>query len=89
MQFGAQVGTTSLKTINDVVAPTKEPKVYDTNDAAIAALKNGQIDGLVVDLPTAFYVTGVQLSDGIIVGQFAGRRGRRALRRRCSTRTAR
>ena len=70
-KFGAQVGTTSLKTIEDVVAPTAEPKVYDTNDAAIAALKNGQIDGLVVDLPTAFYVTSVQVEDGVIVGQFA------------------
>ena len=56
LQFGAQVGTTSLKTITDVVAPSKEPKVYDTNDAAVEALKNGQIDGLVVDLPTASYV---------------------------------
>lgn len=71
MQLGAQVGTTSLKTITDVVAPSKEPKVYDSNDAAVAALQNGQIDGLVVDLPTASYVSGVQLSDGIIVGQFA------------------
>ena len=71
MQLGAQVGTTSLKTITDVVAPSKEPKVYDSNDAAVAALQNGQIDGLVVDLPTASYVSGVQLGDGIIVGQFA------------------
>ena len=68
--FGAQVGTTSLKTITDVIKPTSEPKVYDTNDAAVEALKNGQIDGLVVDLPTAFYVSGVQLGDGIVVGQF-------------------
>jgi polar amino acid transport system substrate-binding protein len=71
MQLGAQVGTTSLKTITDVVAPSSEPKVYDSNDAAVAALQNGQIDGLVVDLPTASYVSGVQLGDGIIVGQFA------------------
>jgi polar amino acid transport system substrate-binding protein len=71
MQLGAQVGTTSLKTITDVVAPSKEPKVYDSNDAAVAALQNGQIEGLVVDLPTASYVAGVQLETGIIVGQFA------------------
>jgi polar amino acid transport system substrate-binding protein len=69
--LGAQVGTTSLKTIQDVVAPTKEPKVYDSNDAAVTALQNGQIEGLVVDLPTASFVAGVQLGDGIIVGQFA------------------
>jgi polar amino acid transport system substrate-binding protein len=70
-QFGAQVGTTSLKTITDVIAPTKEAKVYDSNDAAIEALKNGQIDGIVVDLPTAFYMTAAQLDNGVIVGQFA------------------
>ena len=69
-EFGAQVGTTSLETINTVIAPSKEAKVYDTNDAAIEALKNGQIDGLVVDLPTAFIVTSSQFEDGVIVGQF-------------------
>ena len=69
--FGAQVGTTSYDLINDVIAPSKDPKVYDTNDLAVKALKNGQIDGLVVDLPTAFYVTAVQFSKGVIVGQFA------------------
>jgi polar amino acid transport system substrate-binding protein len=69
--FGAQVGTTSLNTIQDVIQPTAEPLVYDTNDAAIEALKNKQIDGLVVDLPTAFFVTAVQVDDGVIVGQFA------------------
>jgi polar amino acid transport system substrate-binding protein len=68
--FGAQVGTTSYQLIQDIIAPTKETKVYDTNDAAVEALGNGQIDGLVVDLPTAFYVTAVQVEDGVIVGQF-------------------
>jgi polar amino acid transport system substrate-binding protein len=69
-QFGAQVGTTSLETINSVIAPSKEAKVYDTNNLAIEALKNGQIDGLVVDLPTALYITAAQFEDGVIVGQF-------------------
>lgn len=69
--FGAQVGTTSYQLIQDVIAPSKEAQVFDTNDAAVEALKNGQIDGLVVDLPTAFFVTAVQVEDGVIVGQFA------------------
>jgi polar amino acid transport system substrate-binding protein len=69
-QFGAQVGTTSLNTINTVIAPSKEAKIYDTNDLAIAALKNGQIDGLVVDLPTALYITAAQYDKGVIAGQF-------------------
>jgi polar amino acid transport system substrate-binding protein len=69
-QFGAQAGTTSYDTIVEVIKPTKEPRVYDSNDAAIEALKNKQIDGLVVDLPTAFFVTAVQVEGGVIVGQF-------------------
>ncbi|HEU4572642.1 MAG TPA: ABC transporter substrate-binding protein [Candidatus Limnocylindrales bacterium] len=69
-RFGAQVGTTSLETINNVIAPSTAAKVYNTNDAAIAALKARQIDGLVVDLPTAFYVTAAQVQNSVIVGQF-------------------
>lgn len=69
-KFGAQVGTTSLAYIQEQIQPTQDPLVYDTNDAAIEALGNGQIDGLVVDLPTAFFVTAVQLENGVIVGQF-------------------
>jgi len=68
--FGAQVGTTSYQLIQDVIAPSKDTQVYDSNDAAVEALKNGQIDGLVVDLPTAFFVTAVQVENGAIVGQF-------------------
>jgi polar amino acid transport system substrate-binding protein len=69
-QFGAQAGTTSYDTIVNVIKPTKEPRVYDSNDAAITALNNKQIDGLVVDLPTAFYVTAAQMDNGVVVGQF-------------------
>jgi len=75
-KFGAMVGTTSYQTIVDTIKPTQEPSVYDTNDAAIEALKNKQIDGIVVDLPTAFYVTAAQIVDAdfnplaSIVGQF-------------------
>jgi polar amino acid transport system substrate-binding protein len=70
-KFGAQVGTTSLDTINNVIAPTAAAMVYTTNDEAIAGLKAKQIDGLVVDLPTAFYVTAAQVENSVIVGQFA------------------
>ena len=69
-KFGAQVGTTSLKTIETQIAPTEKAKVYTTNDDAIAGLKAKQIDGLVVDLPTAFYVTAAQVENSVIVGQF-------------------
>jgi len=70
-KFGAQVGTTSLDTINNLIAPTTAAKVYTTNDDAIAGLKAKQIDGIVVDLPTAFYVTAAQVENSVIVGQFA------------------
>jgi polar amino acid transport system substrate-binding protein len=70
-KFGAQTGTTSLDTITNVIAPTGAAHIYNTNDDAIAGLKAKQIDGLVVDLPTAFYVTAAQVDNSVIVGQFA------------------
>jgi polar amino acid transport system substrate-binding protein len=69
-KLGAQVGTTSLDFITDVVQPAEQPFVYnDTNDAK-SALNNGQIDGIVVDLPTAYYITAAEIEDSKIVGQF-------------------
>jgi len=70
--FGAQVGTTSYDAINEIIAPTKTAAVYDTNDAAIEALSAGTIDGIVVDLPTADFITNVQVENATIVGQFEG-----------------
>lgn len=67
--LGAQLGTTSLKVINDVIKPTDKPAVFNTNDDAVKALQNGQIDGVVTDLPTAFYMSGAQLDNGKVVGQ--------------------
>jgi len=69
LRLGAQVGTTSFATITDVIAPGPDPSVYDTNDAAIAALDAKQIDAIVVDLPTAFFITAAQMDNGVIVGQ--------------------
>ncbi|WP_405577674.1 ABC transporter substrate-binding protein [Streptomyces sp. NBC_01190] len=69
-KLGAQVGTTSLDVITDVVKPTHQPAVFQRNDLAVAALKNGQVDGIVVDLPTAFYITGAEVTDAKVVGQF-------------------
>ena len=69
-KLGAQVGTTSLSFVTEVVQPTDETYVFnDTNDAK-SALKNGQIDGIVVDLPTAYYVTAAEFDNSKIVGQF-------------------
>ena len=68
-KLGAQVGTTSYTAITEQIQPAEEPAVFDTNDQAVQALNNGQIDGIVVDLPTAYFMTAVQLDDGTIVGQ--------------------
>jgi polar amino acid transport system substrate-binding protein len=69
LTIGAQVGTTSLDAIKSVIAPTKSPRVYNSNHDVVSALKNGQIDALVTDLPTAFYMAAAQLNNGKIVGQ--------------------
>jgi polar amino acid transport system substrate-binding protein len=70
--IGAQTGTTSLKAIEDIIMPTAGAQVFNSNDDAKAALANGQVDAIVVDLPTAFYLTAVELDGGIILGQLAG-----------------
>ena len=69
-QLGAAVGTTSLQFIEEQIQPNSEPQVFNDNAGAVQALENGQIDGLVVDLGSAFFVIAVQLTDGTIVGQF-------------------
>jgi polar amino acid transport system substrate-binding protein len=69
-KLGAQIGTTSYSTITDLIKPSKSPAVFDDNTSAIQQLKNKQIDGLVVDLPTAFYVIAAQVPNGTILGQF-------------------
>ena len=69
-KLGAQLGTTSFAFIKDRIKPTQQPAVFNSNAAAVLALKNKQIDGLVVDLPTAFFVTAVQVPNGKILGQF-------------------
>ena len=68
-ELGAQVGTTSLTTIEDIIDTTPDAAVYNSTDDAIEAMTNGQIDGIVVDLPTAFFITNVQIEGGAIVGQ--------------------
>ena len=68
--LGAAVGTTSLQFIEEQIQPDAEAQVFNDNAAAVQALENGQIDGIVVDLGSAFFVIAVQLTNGTIVGQF-------------------
>jgi polar amino acid transport system substrate-binding protein len=71
LRLGAQVATTSLDVLTNVIAPDSDPVVFNTNDDAKLALQNGQVDAIVVDLPTAFYITAAELDNGVIVGQIA------------------
>ncbi|WP_405917411.1 ABC transporter substrate-binding protein [Streptomyces sp. NBC_00728] len=75
LKLGAQVGTTSLNYIDDVVKPARQPAAYAKNDQAKSALKNGQVDAIVTDLPTAFYITAAEVTDARIVGQFENQGG--------------
>jgi polar amino acid transport system substrate-binding protein len=68
--IGVQIGTTSLEAVEASIQPDEEPQVFDTSNDVVSALKQGQVDAIVVDVPTAFYVTAVQVPNGTIVGQF-------------------
>jgi polar amino acid transport system substrate-binding protein len=70
--IGAATGTTSFAAIESVIKPTAGAKAFNSNDDAKAALAAGQIDALVVDLPTALYLTAVEIEGGKIVGQLDG-----------------
>jgi len=70
--IGAASGTTSYTAITDVIKPKTQAQAFNSNDDAVAALKSGQIDALVVDLPTAIYETAADLTGGKIIGQLAG-----------------
>jgi polar amino acid transport system substrate-binding protein len=68
--IGAATGTTSFSAIETVIAPTAGAQAFNSNDDAKAALANGQVDAIVVDLPTAFYIAAVELTGASVVGQF-------------------
>ncbi|WP_127479441.1 ABC transporter substrate-binding protein [Nocardioides pantholopis] len=70
LKLGAQTGTTSLTAIRDVIKPATEPLVFEDTNAAKQALLNGQVDAILADLPTAFYISSVEIEGSAIVGQF-------------------
>jgi len=67
--LGAMAGSTSATTIDEAIDPNVEPLLYNSNEDAVAALKANQIDAIVLDLPTAYYATGVYIEDSFIVGE--------------------
>jgi len=70
-KLGAQIGTTSLDFIEDVIKPDAEASVYDTNADAKSAMEAGQLDGIVVDLPTAFFITAVEIEGSVVAAAFS------------------
>jgi len=70
-QLGVQIGTTSLEAAEDAIDPSSRPEVFNTSNDVVQALKNEQIDAVVVDLPTALYLTAVQVPQASVVGQFS------------------
>jgi polar amino acid transport system substrate-binding protein len=72
LTIGAATGTTSFDAIEKVIKPTAGAQAFNSNDDAKAALVAGQVDAIVVDLPTALYLTAVELDGGQIIGQLDG-----------------
>jgi polar amino acid transport system substrate-binding protein len=68
--IGVQIGTTSLDAVNASIKPSKQPKVFDDSNAVVTAIKQDQVDAVVVDLPTALFLTAVELPNACVVGQF-------------------
>ncbi|MFE9428347.1 ABC transporter substrate-binding protein [Kitasatospora sp. NPDC006697] len=69
-RIGVQVATTSYQAALDEIKPSQQPSVFNTTDDEVNALQNGQIDALVTDLPTVFYLANAQVQGGKILGQF-------------------
>jgi len=69
--IGVQIGTTSLDAVNSEIQPSNEPKVFNDSNDVVTALKEGQVDAMVTDLPTALYITAAQVPDATVIGQFS------------------
>jgi polar amino acid transport system substrate-binding protein len=70
-KLGVQVGTTSLDAVTAAIKPASQPQVFNDSNDTVRALKGKRVDAIVVDLPTAFYLTSAEVPEASIVGQFA------------------
>ena len=61
--IGVQIGTTSLDAVNEVIQPCERAAGVRHSNDVVSALKNGQVDAVVVDVPTAFYLTAAQVPE--------------------------
>jgi polar amino acid transport system substrate-binding protein len=69
-KIGVQIGTTSLDAVTESIDPSEDPQVFDTSNDVVTALEQGQVDAIVVDTPTALYLTAAQVPDAKIYGEF-------------------
>jgi polar amino acid transport system substrate-binding protein len=74
-KFGVQINTTSLSAVEEEIEPSSRPEVFNNSGDVVTALKNGQVEAVVVDLPTALYLTAAQVENASIVGQFGKAEG--------------
>ncbi|HEX4307334.1 MAG TPA: ABC transporter substrate-binding protein [Solirubrobacterales bacterium] len=75
VKFGVQINTTSLSAVDEVIEPSSKPEVFNSSGDVITALKNGQVEAVVVDLPTALEVIAIQVENAKVVGQFGKAEG--------------
>ncbi|MBS1844142.1 MAG: amino acid ABC transporter substrate-binding protein [Actinobacteria bacterium] len=74
-KIGVQLNTTSLSAVNEEIEPSSKPEVFNSSGDVVTALKNGQVEAVVIDLPTALYLTAAQVENATIVGQFGKAEG--------------
>ena len=70
--LAAPIGTTSYDYIVDVIKPTT-PGAFNSLSDSVAAINAHQVDGIVVDLPTALYIADPfvqEVKDSVVVAQF-------------------
>jgi polar amino acid transport system substrate-binding protein len=76
-KIGVQIGTSSLEAVEDEISPDEKPEVFNSSNDVVTALKNEQVEAVVVDLPTALYLTAVQVPQAEVAGQFSAPGGDR------------
>ncbi|WP_299087475.1 ABC transporter substrate-binding protein [uncultured Microbacterium sp.] len=69
LSLGAMAGSTSAQTIEEVIQPDTAPRLYASNEDAVAAFNANQFDAFVIDLPTAFLATAMYIENSYIVGE--------------------
>lgn len=74
LKWGAVATTTAVPVLNETIQPDGSPLLYNDNTSVVEAMKAGQIDAALFDLPTALFLSAVTLDDGAILGQFPAAR---------------